>query len=306
MGDDNDISFAGYAYGGSLVDILNQVDGWMRSNIGEVIGIHFTSNQPVQDRAAVFSSLVPLLEMMWGEGTANSSNGNDFVSATEMSTYYTSNSNTWPSLGAAVEENQRIFVFVDDELRANSESIQPWINPTPFSTVAPGGFTFSATCNESGIFEDASRCNVTTTGDEDLVIATGYTLVSCIHDGQDSCNRVLQSATEMCYGLRQEGNRTVNIVLVDFPNRNTPGTVSVFEIVSEFNRRNVLQVVTTPADVTANELTTFFTTEPVNTAGTSTAMSSDLPSGVFSYVLSTALLSCFVLSGYFLSSFVLC
>ena len=298
-GSDTDISFDGFAYGGSLVDILSQVDDWMRINTGEVIGIHFTRNQPVQDRAAVFSNLAPLLEMMWGEGTANSnsSSGNSFVSATEMSTYYTSNSNAWPSLGVAVEENERIFVFVDDELSGNSESLRPWINPTPFSTVAPEGFSFGSTCIESGILEDASRCNITTTGDADLVIATGYTLVACINDGQDSCNEVLENATERCYGLRQEGNRTVNIVLVDFPNRITTGTVSVFEIVSDLNWRNVLQYVGASAISTSDELVTTFSVVP----GTSTAMSSDMSSGVFSYVLSTLLLFCFVISSFVLS-----
>ena len=296
-GSDTDISFDGFAYGGSLVDILSQVDDWMRINTGEVIGIHFTRNQPVQDRAAVFSNLAPLLEMMWGEGTANSSSGNSFVSATEMSTYYTSNSNAWPSLGVAVEENERIFVFVDDELSGNSESLRPWINPTPFSTVAPEGFSFGSTCIESGILEDASRCNITTTDDADLVIATGYTLVACINDGQDSCNEVLENATERCYGLRQEGNRTVNIVLVDFPNRITTGTVAVFEIVSDLNWRNVLQYVGASAISTSDELVTTFSVVP----GTSTAVSSDMSSGVFRYVLSTLLLFCFVMSSFVLS-----
>jgi hypothetical protein len=242
------MSFNGFANGGSLTDILTQVDNWMRNNPGEVIGIHFTRNQPVGNRSAVFTGLVPLLEMMWGEGRAS---GNESASATEMSTYYSSNSDTWPTLGTAVGENRRIFVFVDDELSAIGPS-RPWINPTPFSTLSPEGLSFGTSCQATGpnfnpgIFEHASRCNASIADNEDLVIAIGYTLVPCISEGQDSCNEVLQNATEVCYGLRQAGNRTVNIVLVDFPNIETS---SIFEIVSELNARNVQRYVTNPVTV---------------------------------------------------------
>lgn len=294
------MSFAGFAYGGSLVNILNQVDDWMRSNTGEVVGIHFTRNIPVGDQAPVFSSLVPLLEMMWGEGTANSSSENELVSATEMSTYYSSNSNTWPTLRMALETNQRIFIFVDDELNVNSDS-RPWINPTPFSTLAPQGLSFGPSCQESGIFDHASRCNVTIAGDEDLVIAIGYTLVVCISDGQASCNEILQNTTEICYGLRQEGNRTVNVVLVDYPNRNM-GNNSVFAIVSDFNRRNVLQYISEPA--TTLDGGTVTTPEDVTAVSSATDLSST--NGVAVSLFSNVLISFFVLSSRIMSSFVLC
>lgn len=301
IGSETDMSFNGFAYGGSLVKILNQVDDWMRSNSGEVIGIHFTRNIPVGDRAPVFSSLVPLLEMMWGEGTANSSSRN---AATEMSTYYSSNSNTWPTLRMAVETNQRIFIFVDNELSANDDS-RPWINPTPFSTLAPQGLSFGENCRQSGIFEHASRCNVTIARDEDLVIAIGYTLVICINEGQASCNEILRNSTEVCYGLRQEGNRTINIVLVDYPNSGMDSN-SVFAVVSDFNRRNVLQYISDPASTLDGGTAT--TPEDIMMTSTSAAVSSapDTSNGVTVSLFSTALVSFLVLGSHIMSSFVLC
>lgn len=264
------------------MNILRQVDEWMRNNTGEVIGIHFTRNIPEEGRDIVFDNLVPLLEMMWGVGTTSSSD-----SATEMSTHFSSNSNTWPTLREAVRRNQRIFVFVDDELNVNSV-IKPWINPAPFSALESQGW--NQNCND--IFEHASRCNIST-GDEELIIAIGYTLAVCIDTGQESCNEKLQNATEICYGFRYGENRTVNIVLVDFPNLGS-GQNSVFEVVSDLNTRNVQRFIGNRRTTTdGGDMTTIL---PQNTTDGSTSSASALPTNASISLLVTAFLLSTVLS----------
>ena len=136
-----------YGYGGSLAEILGQVDDWMRDNPREVIGIHFTRNTQ-GSHALVFDNLVSLLEAMWGEGTAaksttanattlSSSSAGAGGMSTEMSTYYFTSSGSWPTLLEVIKTNRRIFVFVDSELNPNRIH-QDWNNPTPTSVVPTG------------------------------------------------------------------------------------------------------------------------------------------------------------------------
>lgn len=291
--------FAGYAYGGSLLEILTQVDDWLGANTDQVIGIHFTMLAPRASRADVFSSLTTVLEGMWGEGTSNSSDGDGYVSATEMSTYYLSNSNTWPTLKAAIDMRQRIFVFVDDELNVNND-VRTWINPTPFSAL---GELFSQSCANPGIIDYGFLCNRTTSNE--LVIAIGYTLAVCIFTGQTNCNKLFQNATNVCYGQRQDSNRTFNVLLVDFPELGE-GPNSVFEVVSALNQRNVHQflsdrMVTTslgPGGTTGSS--SFQSTTDESTSSAHTANSTSITLYVIT-VLYASLFVCHLASSFLLS-----
>lgn len=217
-------TFGGFRYGGRLVDIFDQVDNWTNSNRREVIGLHFSilDKNGVEESSTV-NGLVQLLEQYWGNQSSNSS--------VSMSTHYLTNSNTWPTLGAAVERNQRIFVFFDEDLN-DTISSRLWINPAPNSTSFPLT-SWDPVC--SSLNNQVSRCSGT---GNDLVIARGYTLALCIYNGQDQCNTILQNVIDRCYELRRRENRTVNIILVDYaessPDRNT-----VFQVAAELNQRNV-------------------------------------------------------------------
>ncbi len=226
-GSETDPNFNGFSYGGSLVEILRQVDEWMRNHRNEVIGIHFTRNVPTADRSQIFSSLIPVLESKWGQGASN-------ASATQMSTFYETNSNTWPTLGKAVVDNQRIFIFADQEL-IEGEVSTLWKNPSPYQNYEPD--TLDRDCNMPGIEVHALRCSGA--DDSDLIIAVGYTLAICIRTGQMSCNNHLQNASNICYGLREAANRTVNVVLVDFPQLGQGTAASVFNVTRELNDRNI-------------------------------------------------------------------
>ena len=248
QGSSTDEAFGGFKYGGRVMDILTQVEDWMRNNTREVIGIHFTRNMPPSDRPQAFADLVEMLESTWGQGASNSS--------TQMSTFYSRSNNSWPTLRQAIEENQRIFIFIDDEVNVNS-AIKPWINPAPLLTFQP--IIRNPTCISPGIIDFASNCNVSGT---ELVIAVGYTVAVCIENGQDMCNLILRNATQKCYGFRTVENRTVNILLVDYPERGM-GQNSVFKVVQELNSMNVEQYVELPVTVTGTGTGTG--TEPEST-----------------------------------------
>ena len=233
-GNDEDTAFIEFGYRESLIEILQQVDAWLLSNPNEVIGVHFTRGIPEADWDPVFSGLVPLLERMWGDGSPN-------TSATRMNTYKSTHT-TWPTLREAIEADERIFVFVDDELSLNGSVHPTWISPTPFSMPSLVN-RWDSSCNSPGVISHADLCNGT--DEEELVVAIGYTLGICIFNGQAACSGQLQNATDKCLEFR--GYRTVNILLVDFPD--SSGS-NVFEIVANLNQKNIerfilLDIVTT-------------------------------------------------------------
>lgn len=229
QGSSSDITFGGYAYSGSLVKLLGQIDDWMENNTGEVVGIHFTLPPERDERPAVFNGLVLLLEEMW---------------ALEMNMHYLTNSENWPTLGQAIRDNRRIFVFMDEELLNEDTMSRSWIHPPPAYSYEPTSWT--RTCMP------AHSC--TETGGNGLIIFSGFIWRICIKTGQTICNENLYSMAEMCHDIRREDNSTVNVVLVDYPEIGV-GINSVFSIVREFNTRNVrnflgITVTTLPPVVT--------------------------------------------------------
>ncbi len=256
-GSETDTNFNGFAFSENLVDILRQVDNWMGSNTTDVIGIHFTSRILVSHRPQVFSRLAPVLEGMWGSETK--------TSVTRMSIYYNSFNSTWPTLRQAIQANQRIFIFVDDGL--NPES-RPWVNPTPFITFEP--VVIDRDCAQPGIIDRASLCS-NSEGDE-LVLLTGYTLAICISTGQANCNALLQNASDVCYDLLEEVNKTVNVVMVNFPELGI-GNDSVFTVVANLNNRNIMRFSLEREVTTMTEAVTTTMTTTMSVSDTTTTLS---------------------------------
>ena len=205
-------------YGDSVLDIFNQVEDWMKLNTKEVIGLHFTKNTPYNERLQVFRGLIRLLDVVWRHN-----------SSTTLNSFYTID-RSWPTLKQAVESNQRIFVFFDEELMVRNIK-RPWINPPPFSTFQETSTPLNPNCMIPGILDHALRCDTP----NDIVIATGYTVAMCITDAQAACNKILLDAMEICYDIRRKRSRTVNVILVDYATKHVP----VFYIAMIFNQRNI-------------------------------------------------------------------
>ena len=208
----------------------------MKLNTKEVIGLHFTKNTPSDERESVFHGLVQLLDVVW---KSNSTTG--------LNSFYIIN-RSWPTLKQAIESNQRIFVFFDEELIGNRYIKKTWINPPPFSTFQET--PLNPSCMNPGILDHASRCDTT----NDIVIAAGYTVAVCITNAQAACNSVLFNAMEKCFRLRREGKRTVNVILVDYPEMIT-NNVSVFAVTMVLNELNVKNFLGAAAGYSSSKFT---------------------------------------------------
>ena len=250
QGSASDRALEGYRYGGHITSIFQQIDDWMRNNVNEIIGLHFTDQMPSSDLPQASVMIADLLEQTWG---GQSTEG---VSATEMNTYFTSNGNSWPTLKQAIDDNARIFVLFDQNLVQDSLLSKPWLHPPPYHTLLP--FTWDLGCSHLGRAEEENFCKSTNT---DISILSGFTLAVCISVGQTFCNDILANASKTCFNFLRMETKTLNVILVDYvqPEMEQPG--SVFSIVSNLN------ILNTEGESTTNSISTM---ENQNTATTAT------------------------------------
>ena len=222
----DDVQRNGFRYGGTLAEILRQTDNWLRNNENEVIGLHFTSNIPSNNIPLVGNMIAGELETLWG-------NVSDGSSSTQLSTYYSRNSNTWPTLLRAINDNQRILVFFDSDIIQGDLGSKEWLYPSPQMTQNPfsGGTPVD---NINCPHLDNVNCS-SITGNS-AVVLSGFGFASCLNDAQRFCNDKLRNASSVCFDVRVAENRTLNVISVDFI-----GSFNgfVFNITSELNRWNV-------------------------------------------------------------------
>ena len=217
-------------FAGPITQVFKQVNDWMIANPREVIGLYFPADNPSSQGEEIYAELKRILESMWLRSNSTMeeiSTGNVY-----MSTYFNM-FGIWPTLEDAINTNERIFVFLDNSLSSDLEQTSEsplWINPTAVSTyVKP--IQESNFCNVA-LASHAEQCD--TNGS--IVLAVGFTLGVCLINGQENCNVFLPNATLQCYNLRRSNNRTVNVVLVDFPELVNS---SVFEVVRVLNEENI-------------------------------------------------------------------
>lgn len=220
-------------YAGPISQVFEQINDWMVSNPREIVGLYFPSDYPSTQGDEIYTELKRILESMWLRN--NSTLEEPTVSSTDnvyMSTYFDT-FGTWPTLEEAISTNERIFVFLANSLSSNLEQTSespPWISPTAVSTyVKPN--QESNICDVA-LASHAERCNT----DGEIVLAVGFTLGVCLTNGQENCNLFLPNATLQCYNLRRYNNRTVNVVLVDYPELPLS---SVFEVIRVLNEENI-------------------------------------------------------------------
>lgn len=82
---------------------FDQIDSYMKCHKNEVIILHF-NRDAIGDRATIAKGLVVELEKCWNPNKANNQ--------LKMNTY----SSRWPTLRQAIETNQRIFIFMGNNL----------------------------------------------------------------------------------------------------------------------------------------------------------------------------------------------
>ena len=234
QGSSSDSARNGYRYGGPITDIFRQIDDWLRINTNEIIGLYFTNNIPEQDLPLAGQMIADILEQKWGEGAA----------ATKMSTFFTSNGKTWPTLRHTIEDRERIFVLFDQELVQGDLTSKPWLHPPPYATMAPS--TWNDLCSN---LRRAENCN--DTNKSDIIILSAFSLSLCLHFSQTTCNRIIVNVSNTCFNFLKSDGKVLNVVLVDFVQFNMGTSESVFQIALELNRRNVRDFITTDAITTA-------------------------------------------------------
>lgn len=252
QGGEDPVPFGGYRYAGLVTQMLTQISAWMEDNRNEVIGLQFTHNSPQSNKSAVVKEVIRLLEQRWcpdgdvSEGPCSNSTDN-----LRLSTYY-NQSGAWPTLAQAIDTNSRIFVSIDEALNVDNLE-RKWMNPPPiskYSFLQPS--STSTSC--AGLIDCAEQCNSTT----ELLSATGYMLGLCNTNVQQDCNMRLADYIEECHGMRQQHDKTINVILVNYPELGD----AVFEAASLVNERNLARYIPSATTVQPNttSATTDFTT----------------------------------------------
>ena len=115
--------------------MLSQISDWIEKeeNCNEVIGVQFTRNSRDSDKSAVVEELIELLEERWCSISELNGTNRSSVSGSSVTLNSQYNQNaTWPTLSQAIEQNSRIFIFIDDTLNVD-EATRAWMNPAPIS-----------------------------------------------------------------------------------------------------------------------------------------------------------------------------
>ena len=157
-----------------------------------------------------------------------------------------STSSRWPTLRQAIETNQRIFIFMDNNLaqyisksyiyNRNKFMRSTWEDGIIVTNVPDIG------CD--GIIDPARRkCD---NGDESIIELAAYgsryiglDLNFCVSDMAKLCSLSLKKAADECYKQRAKHDKTVNVLLVDYPVSKYYPKQSVVDIAKILNERNI-------------------------------------------------------------------
>ena len=199
-----------------------QINQWMQLNPYEVISINFNNDFDHSLSDVIAPDLHALLEALWDPTPERISDGN-----LTMNTNY-NETLEWPTLGNAIETNQRIFIFMFESLWLGGK---PWIHVRPTGTVGP---IVDDDC--SLLVENSRRyCNLCV----DLVQLDFYgNFGHCIFDMARICSLEMYNGSQACYDERIQFGKTVNFLLVDFPNRAT-SPFTVIEVAETMNALNI-------------------------------------------------------------------
>ena len=214
------------AYTGNMEKALGQIDKWMRNHPGEVIVIHFNRNAQIKYRGEIAIGIEKLLLKFWDP--------NNSTLSFFMNTHYKKNF-MWPTLGDAVRNQQRIFVFMDNNLGKHIQNNNDWLvvsNGIIQSTWKTN--PVSSSC--SGITSNAkAKCN---TQSEFIELSAFGSYGLCTWDMAYLCSKWLGEAIEECSKLRPTSG-TVNFPIVDWAASQYKGAESVVTKAKLVNQRNI-------------------------------------------------------------------
>lgn len=214
------------AYTGSMEKGLSQIDRWMNSHPNEVIIIHFNNNAQNVYRDKIANSLEKVLLKLWKPNSSGT---------LAMNTHYRTNNWKWPTLGDAIRQNQRIFVFMDNNLSQHIYRLHHWFVRSN-GIIGSTWDTNSVSSSCSGITTNAKKKCSRSSDFTDLSAFGSYGL--CTWDMATVCSKWLGEAEEECYRLRERKGKTVNFLLVDWIDY-YHGKESVINKAKFMNQKNV-------------------------------------------------------------------
>ena len=223
------------AYAGPLSKAFDQIDNYMKCHKNEVIILHF--NRDVEgDRPTVAKKLVTELEKRWNPDKANNQ------LKMHMSTYP-----NWPTLRQAIETKQRIFIFMDNNLAEHISKPYIYNRNFFFRSTYESGIIVTDIIGCVGIIGSASR-QCKQESDSGFIELAGFGTISatsvflgpsCVKGMAKLCSRSLKRAAEVCYKQREKHNKTVNVLLVDYPVSEYYPKQSVVDIAKFMNEKNI-------------------------------------------------------------------
>lgn len=186
-------------YGQPLSEVIRDIANWMNNpaNRNEVIAIRFHDT-----RMSGFDKFAPLFrEHFSGAGGKVGANA----------------ANSWPTLGDAVAENNRVFIFMVDRLcDYKCRRSNPYVRPSYSydDTWMERKLTFSCS---SMVEETRGRCEHQ---GRDLIIVSAFASIGlCNGDLQKKCNPYIKPSAMACYNERKKQRKTVNFLVADYVNQ---------------------------------------------------------------------------------------
>ena len=216
----------GDGYAGSIEKVLEQINDWMNNNTYDVVAINFNDDFDSSLTDVLAPSLHALLERFWDPTPERIADGN-----LTMNTGYNTTGGDWPILGDAIAANQRVFVVMAEELLLGGK---PWAHPESVYRSTFGTTIVTDNCDPAtGYARD--RCDVCV----DLVLVNAFGSYGlCIFEMAELCSLQLYNASDACYYQRRDNGKTVNWIMIDFPDL-TVSPNTVVEVAQGLNERNI-------------------------------------------------------------------
>ena len=203
----------GNAWTGIMKDGLEQLRTWMNANPNDIVMIHFNWDTDDDKKSTIASAIKEMLEARFVSGCG-----------VEMSTYYHTHNQTWPTLKEAIESNQRLFVLLDNGL-AGPIGRPSWAHVTSLTGSGTEKYNFYRPSYESLDVVVEDDCKPIIQNARDTCNIAEYKLVDvaaygasglCLPDIAYRCSAHYAAAVDACYEERKKLSKTVNIITGDF------------------------------------------------------------------------------------------
>ncbi|GFR75962.1 Tat pathway signal sequence like protein [Elysia marginata] len=215
--------------GGSVCRMLKQTRTFLSRNPHEVIALTF--NHEMQDMEMVMPALTRQLQTQLGPMLNNK--------------FRLRGERRWPRLRHAVRTNQRVFVFYtprvnDEPFFSQYYTPHKWIHTENWVGSTWREFSLNGENCSQIVSVTASRCRYhryRELVEVSIVPTVGFG--TCVDQLAAACSHFHDAALRACETYRFRHHRSPNVLLVDYPERETTWGTSVFQAVYHQNLRNI-------------------------------------------------------------------